>query len=110
MLRKLIAFAAAAALVLFLPTLAAAKGTKKAGPHVSGTIAAWNDAAKELTVKNSAGKEEIFTWNDQTKVVGTPKVGEHVKVAYMKDKDGKMWATEIHVGAPSAHKGPAHKH
>ncbi len=110
MSRKLIAFVAAAALVLLLPTLAAAKGTKKAAPHASGTITAWNEATKELTVKDSAGKEETFTWNEKTKVMGAPKVGEHVKVAYMKDKDGKMWATEIHVGAPSAHKAAAHKH
>ncbi len=109
MLRKLIAFVAAAAIVLLLPTLAAAKGTKKVTPHASGTITAWNEAAKEITVKNSAGKEETFAWNEKTKVMGTPKVGEHVKVAYMKDKDGKMWATAIHVGGPSAHKAPSKK-
>ncbi len=109
MLRKVIALAAAAALVLLLPTLVAAKGTKKAAPHASGIIAAWNETTKEVTVKRSAGKEEIFAWNDKTKVVGTPKVGEHVNVVYMKDKDGKMRATEIHVGAPSAHKAPAKK-
>ncbi len=110
MLRKVIALAAAAALILLLPTLAAAKGTKKAAPHASGTITAWNEAAKELTVKNSAGKEETFTWNEKTKVMGTAKVGEHVKVSYTKDTGGKSVATEIHVGAPSAHKAAAHKH
>ena len=108
-MKKLIAFAAAAALVLLLPTLASAKGTKKSPPHTSGTIAAWNEATKVVTVKDSAGKEHSFTWNEKTKVTGTPKVGEQVKVVYAKDKDGKMWATEIHVGAPSGQTAPPKK-
>jgi uncharacterized protein YpmB len=108
MKRKLIAFAAIA-LVLILPTLVSAKGTMKTPPHASGTITAWNEAMKEVTVKDSAGQEHMFTWNEKTNVMGTPKVGEHVRVAFTKDKDGKMWATEIHVGVPSGDKASPKK-
>ena len=101
MIKKLIALAAALTFVLVLPTLAAAAGTKKAAAHTSGMITSWDDAMKQGTVRNSAGKETSFGWNETTKLTGTPNVGEHATVSYTKDNDGKSWATHINV-APSA--------
>lgn len=110
MMKKLIALAAAVTFVLVLPTLAAASGTKKTAPHRSGTITMWDDAAKQGTIKDSAGKETPFGWNETTTVTGTPKVGEHASVTYTKDKDGKRWATHIKVGVkPSSTKPAASK-
>ena len=102
-MRKLIALAAAVTFALVLPSLAAAKGTHKSStPHVSGTITAWDENAKEATVKDSTGKETSFGWNDKTMVTGTPKIGEHASVSYMKDKEGKLWATHLSAGAKPA--------
>ena len=109
-MKKLIALAAAVALAILLPASAAAKGTSKSTPHFSGTIESWDDAAKQGTIKDSAGKERSFGWNEKTTVTGTPKVGEHASVKYTKDKDGKIWATHVSVGAaPAATKAPASK-
>jgi hypothetical protein len=111
MMKKMIALATVFAFVFVLPTLAVASGTKKSTPHVSGTITSWDDMAKQATVKDSAGKEISFGWNDKTKVTGMPKVGEHASVSYTKDKDGKRWATHISVGAkPASTKTPAPKY
>lgn len=71
--------AAALAFAFVLPTIAAATGTHKSTPHVSGTIASWDDATKLGTVKVSAGKETSFGWDENTTVSGTPKVGEHLR-------------------------------
>lgn len=102
MTKKLIALAAALTFVFVLPTIAGTTGSHKSTPHVSGTIASWDAAAKEGTIKDSAGKETSFGWNEQTKVTGTPKVGEHATVSYTKDKNGKIWATHVSVGAKTA--------
>lgn len=109
-MKKLIALFTVAMSVLLLPTLALATGTHKSTPHLSGTITSWDDAAKQATVKDSAGKETSFSWNEKTTVTGTPTVGEHVSVSYAKDKDGKRWATHVSVGAkPASTKPPATK-
>jgi cobalamin-dependent methionine synthase I len=108
-MKKLIAMAVAVILVLGGSTLASAHSTHKGAPHVSGTITAWDDATKQVTVKDSTGKEHSLTWNDQTKVEGAPKVGEHASVTYTKEKDGKMMATHIHVGEKTASTKPATK-
>ena len=102
LMKKMIALATALMFVFVVPTLAAAAGAAKATPHVSGTIASWDDATKLGTVKDSTGKETSFGWNEKTTVTGTPKVGEHVSLSYTKDKDGKIWATHISVGAKTA--------
>ena len=102
MMKKLIALVAVATFALLLPAVAVATETHKSTPHVSGTIASWDDATKLGTVKDSTGKETSFGWNEKTTVTGTPKVGEHVSVSYTKDKDGKIWATHISVGAKTA--------
>ena len=112
MLKKLIALATAVTFVLVLPAfaVAAAEATHKSTPHLSGTIASWDDATKLGTVKDSAGKETSFGWNEKTTVTGTPKVGEHASVSYTKDNDGKIWATHVSVGAkPATTKPPAKK-
>ena len=106
MMRKLIALASAVTLVLLLPTLAMAKETYASAPHVRGTITSWDDGAKKATVTDSAGKATSFGWDDKTMVTGTPKVGEHVSVSFMKDKDGKMWATRLSVGTKPASTKP----
>lgn len=109
-MKKLFALAAAVTLVLLLPTLAAASGTQKSTPHFSGTISSWDAAAMHATVKESNGKEMSFDWNDKTKVTGAPKVGEHASVSYTKEKDGKILATHVSIGAHSAStKPPASK-
>jgi len=106
MIKKLIALAAALTFVLVLPTLAAATGTKKAAGHTSGMITSWDEGMKQGTVRNSAGKETSFGWNETTTLTGTPNVGEHVSVSYSKDKYGKIWATHVSVGAKSASMKP----
>jgi hypothetical protein len=94
MIRSLIALATALTFVLVLPTLAAAAA------HTSGMITSWDEAMKQGTVRNSAGKETSFGWNETTKLTGTPNVGEHATVSYTTDTYGKRWATRINV-APS---------
>lgn len=110
MIKKLIALATAVTFVLLLPTLAAATGTHNSTPHKSGTITSWDDATKQGTIQDSAGKETPFGWNEKTTVTGTPSVGAHATVTYTKDKDGKRWATHIKVGTtPASTKPPASK-
>jgi hypothetical protein len=101
-MRSLIALGTAVIFVFLLPTLAPAKEAHNSTPHVSGTITTWDGGGKQATVRDSAGKETSFGWNDTTKVTGTPKIGEHASVSYMKDTEGKNWATHISVGAKTA--------
>jgi|SRR5258706_11384175 len=97
-MKKFLALAAVAAFVLALPALAAtpAKGAK---PEMwaTGTITSWDDAIKTMKVKDEAGKEMSITWNEKTKVQGSAKVGEMVKVEFKKEKD-TMLATHVFVG------------
>lgn len=67
------------------------------GTGVSGTITKVDMTAKSMVVKTADGKDTTIYWNDATKVQGTPKEGEMVHVKTM-DKDGKAWATWVHVG------------
>jgi hypothetical protein len=110
LMRKMIALATALTFVFVVPTFAATAEPPKATPHVSGTIASWDDATKLGTVKGSTGTETSFGWNEKTTITGIPKIGEHVSVSYSKDKDGKIWATHVSVGAkPASTKPPAPK-
>ena len=60
--------------------------------------AAGEFALGAVTVKDSAGKETTVYWSDQTKVAGDEmKEGALVHWKGM-EKDGKMWATWVHVG------------
>ena len=65
---------------------------------VKGTISAWDESAKTMTVKDEKGKEWTFAWNTETKTMGTPKVGEMVELKYRKEKDGHTLATHVYVG------------
>ncbi len=68
-----------------------------AGKSIEGTISKVDMAGKSMVVKTADGKESTIFWNDSTKLQGTPTEGEmvHVKAT---DKDGKEWATWVHVG------------
>ncbi len=73
-------------------------GDKKMGTMNEGTISKMDMAGKMMMVKDSAGKETTVYWNDTTKVSGGEmKEGAMVHWAGM-EKDGKMWATKVHVG------------
>jgi Cu/Ag efflux protein CusF len=75
------------------------------GAATTATITKIDAAGKSMVVKTADGKDMTIYWNDATKLQGTPKEGEevHFKAA---DKDGKSWATWIHVGKMDA-KAPA---
>jgi hypothetical protein len=88
------AFALAVVLV-FCAALGLAHGA--GGKATEATISKLDMAGKSMVVKTADGKEMTLYWNDDTKVQGTLKEGEtiHVKTS---DKDGKTWATWVHVG------------
>ena len=65
---------------------------------MAGTITKVDQASKSMVVKTADGKEMTVYWNDSTKVEGTLKEGETVHFK-SSDKDGKTWATSVHVGA-----------
>jgi hypothetical protein len=100
-LKKLIGLATAVTVVLLLPAFAAAQEGRNDTPIFRGTITVWDDATKQATVKDFAGKETTFGWDDKTTVTGvtgTPKVGNLATVSYTTDKDGKTRATHIEIG------------
>ena len=68
---------------------------------MEATITKVDMAGKSMVVKGADGKETTIYWNDATKLQGTPKEGEtvHVKTT---QKDGKNWATWVHVGKMDA--------
>jgi hypothetical protein len=82
--------------------MCAALGLAAAGEHsgkaTEGTITKVDMAGKSMVVKTADGKDVTIYWNDTTKLQGTPKEGEtvHFKAS---EKDGKTWATWVHVGA-----------
>lgn len=111
-MRKLLALAVVTAFVFALPALAgdeqkAEKAMK--GSWAKGTISAWDEATKTLKVKEENGKEMTFTMNDKTMVHGQAKVGEMVKLEYMKDKEGKPTATHVYVGKEEMDKAGMHQ-
>jgi hypothetical protein len=67
------------------------------GKAVEGTISKVDMAGKSFVVKTADGKETTFYWNDTTKLQGSLKEGEMVHLKAV-EKDGKMWATGVHVG------------
>ena len=97
-MRKFVALAIVAAFALCVPAFAAQTKPAEKADHAHGTITVWDDATKTFKVKDKNGKEWEFAWNDQTKVTGTPKVGEMVSLQYTKDKDGKALASHVTVG------------
>jgi uncharacterized protein (DUF1684 family) len=75
----------------------AAVGLAHGHDATEATITKLDMASKSMVVKTADGKDLTIYWNDATKVQGTLKEGEtvHVKTS---DKDGKTWATWVHVG------------
>src|SRR5262245_9460096 len=109
--RKLFALAGALALAFGVAMAAekapAQKASKTEPDMVKGTITAWDDATKTFKVKDESGQEHSMMWDASTKVHGTARVGEHVKVS-TKMENGQMMATQIHIGEGSS-KPPAEK-
>lgn len=75
---------------------------KMGGKAMAGTITKVDMAGKMMTVKGADGKESDLYWNDSTKVEGGD-LKEGSMVHYKgSEKDGKMWATWVHVGEMKA--------
>jgi hypothetical protein len=77
--------------------VAAFAGDEKTGAKPMEDKITKVDLAAKVTVNGAAGKETTIYWNDSTKVEGGGlKEGEtvHVKAT---QKDGKMWASWVHV-------------
>ncbi len=102
-MKKVLALSVVAVLCVSLVALAG--GEKKYGEKgmldgkkMSGTISKVDTTEKLMVVKDKDGKEWSIYWNDSTKVEGGElKEGETVHCRAT-EKDGKMWATHIHVG------------
>lgn len=97
-------FALTVAAVLCLAAAAYAGGDKMGekgkmgGKAMEGTVSKVDMAGKMMMVKDSAGKETAVYWNDSTKVEGG-EIKEGAMVHYKgAEKDGKMWASWVHVG------------
>ncbi len=71
---------------------------KMDGKAMEGKITKVDMAAKMMMVKDAAGKDSTIYWNDATKVEGGD-LKEGAMVQYKAaEKDGKWWATWVHVG------------
>ena len=71
---------------------------KPMGKMNEGTITKIDMAGKMMTVKDSADKETTVYWNDTTKVSGDEMKEDAIVHWAGAEKDGKMWATKVHVG------------
>jgi YD repeat-containing protein len=100
-MKKVLALAAVAFVCAALIAVAGddKMGSKgKMGKAAEGTITKVDMAGKMMMVKDADGKETEVYWNDSTKVQGE-ELKEGAKVHYKAtEKDGKMWATWVHVG------------
>jgi len=98
-MKKVWALAVVAVFCLAVVAVAGDEKMEKMGHKaMEGKVTKVDMAAKTMTVKDAAGKEVTIYWNDATKVEGGElKEGEtvHYKAA---EKDGKWWATWVHVG------------
>jgi len=94
-MRKILALSVVAVLCA---VVVLAGDEKKMGKTNEGTISKMDAAAKMMVVKDSAGKETTVYWNDTTKVAGD-EMKEGALVHWTgAEKDGKTWATWVHVG------------
>ena len=95
--------ALAVSLIAFLCVGAAALYAK--GAH-EGKITSIDMDAKSIAVAGEKDMTWTIYWNETTKVkdakVEDLKVGDTIHFDVKKDKDGKMWATEIHRTAKAA--------
>jgi hypothetical protein len=92
---------ALAVVMVFCAALGFAAAGEHMGKATEATITKLDMAGKSMVVKTADGKDMTIYWDDATKVQGTLKEGEavHVKTS---DKDGKTWATWVHVGKMEA--------
>lgn len=98
-MKKILALSVVAALCAVVVLAGEEKmgGHKMGKPH-EGTITKMDSAGKMMTVKDASGTETTVYWNDSTKVAGD-EMKEGAKVHWTgSEKDGKMWATWVHVG------------
>ena len=96
-MKKILALSVVA-VICAVVVLAGDEKMGKMGKMNEGTISKMDTAGKMMVVKDSAGKETTVYWNDATKVAGDEmKEGALVHWVGM-EKDGKMWATKVHVG------------
>jgi hypothetical protein len=89
---------ALAVVTIFCAAVALANSPgEKGGKSMEGTISTLDMTGKSMVVKGSDGKDTTVYWNDATKLQGTLKEGElvHLRVT---EKDGKTWASWVHVG------------
>ncbi len=94
-MRKFLALSMAA---VFCLAVAAYAGEHMDGKKVEGTVSKLDLAGKMMVVKTADGAETTVYWNDTTKVEGGElKEGQAVHVKAI-EKDGKMWASYVHVG------------
>jgi hypothetical protein len=100
-MRSVVAWILVCAVVLAIPAVAAEQQSPQQPSQHSdmrhmtkGEITAWNAEAKTCTVKDHAGKEIAFSWNDKTTIEGTPKVGVVAEVHFKYEQDGKVRVAE----------------
>src|SRR5262249_3470548 len=61
------------------------------------TIAKLDSTARTMVVRTSYGKEMTVYWSEATKIEGTLKQGETVRIQ-ASYKDGRIWASSLQVG------------
>ncbi len=95
-MRRISALSLAAALCLAAVSIAI--GDQMDGKPMEGKITKVDKAARTMTVKDAAGKESTLYWNEATKLEGGD-LKEGATVHYKAvEKQGKWWATWVHVG------------
>src|SRR5438445_13570048 len=95
-MKKILALSVVA--VLCAVVVLAGDDKKPMGKTHEGTITKLDMAGKMMVVKNSEGKEHTIYWNETTKTAGD-EMKEGALVHWTgTEKDGKMWATWVHVG------------
>ena len=88
---------ALAAVLGFCAAIGLANAEHGKGTATEATITKLDNANKSMVVKTADGKEMTIYWNESTKVKGELKEGEMIHVR-TSEKDGKTWATSVHVG------------
>ncbi len=95
-MRKISALSLVAALCV--ATASIAGGDQMDDKPMEGKITKVDKASRTMAVKDAAGRESTLYWNDATKVEGGA-LKEGATVHYKAtERDGKWWATWVHVG------------
>ena len=104
-MRQLLTLSAVAVAIVALATLPVAYSQRLTPEKTfDGLLTKIDASAKAISVRNSDNKEMIFSYTDQTQVVGpensiqglTGKTGTQLKVSYHEDRGTNM-ATKIEV-------------